>query len=159
MKSRTTSNSKRQPPSIKLNLSKAKFISNSANLPNYGDRTLKITKCNNKACGTCPLIFECNEIKFKDSHKPFIIKSKIDCTATEIVYMIKCTGCGKEYIVETSNLRARVGVHKQQSLDPRLRHLYVNHHIAHCVIGKPNLFQITPFYAINCNDKIFCEEN
>ena len=72
--------------------------------------------------------------------------------------MIKCTGCDKEYIGETSNLRARVMVHKQQTLDLRLRHVYVNHHIAHCAIGKPILFQIIPFFSINRDDKIFREE-
>ena len=94
----------------------------------------------------------------KNSSKPLIIKSRMDCTATNIVYLIRCTGCSKEYIGESSNLRARVRVHKQQTLDPRLRHLYVNHHIAHCAIGKPTLFQIIPFYAVNGDDKIFREE-
>ena len=75
-----------------------------------------------------------------------------------VVYLIRCTGYDKEYIGETSNLRARVRVHKQQTLDPRLRHLYVNHHIAPCAIGKPILFRITTFFSINCDDKIHCEE-
>ena len=80
----------------------------------------------------------CNEIEFKSSDKPFISKFKMDCAATDIIYMIKCTGCDKEYIFEASNLRARV--HIQQTLDLRLRSLYVNHHIVHCAIGKPILF-------------------
>ena len=131
-------NSKRQPPSIKQMLTKARFVSNTERLPNHNnDNNSKITKCNNKRCGTCPLIFECNEINLKKSDKPFTIKSRMDCTAMDVVYLIRCTGCDKEYIVETSNLRARVRVHKQQTLDPRLRHLYVNHHIAHCAIDKP----------------------
>ena len=140
-------NSKRQPPSIKQMLTKARFVSNTANLPTHNnDNNLKVTKCNNKRCGTCSLIFECNEIKFKNSDKPFIIKSRMDCTAMDIVYLIRCTGCDKEYIGETSNLRARVRVHKQQTLDPRLRHLYVNHHIAHCAIGKTYLVPNNTFF-------------
>ena len=104
----------------------ARFVSNAENLPTHNnDNNLKVTKCNNKRCGTCSLILECNEIKFKNSDKPFIIKSRMDCTAMDIVYLIRCTGCDKEYIGETSNLRARVRVHKQQTLDPRLRHLHM----------------------------------
>ena len=147
-------NSKRQPPSIKQMLTKARFVSNTENLPTHNtDNNLKVTKCNNKRCGTCSLILECNEIKFKNSDKPFIIKSRMDCTAMDIVYLIRFTGCDKEYIGETSNLRARVRVHKQQTLDPRLRHLYVNHHIAHCAMGKPTLFQITPFFQSTVTTK------
>lgn len=82
----------------------------------------------------------------------------MDSTAMDIIHLIRCTGFGKEHIGETSNLRARVGVHKQQTLDPRLRHLSVNHHIAHCAIGKPILFRITLFFSINCNDKTYREE-
>ena len=91
---------------------------------------------------------------------PTVLLYKYDsyCTATNIVYLIKCSGCGKEYIGESSNIRAQVRVHKQQTLDLRLRHLYVNHHIAHCTIGKSTLFQIIPFHAVNRDDKIFRDE-
>ena len=61
----------------------------------------------------------------------------------------------KQYIGETSNLRARVRTHKQQILDPRLRHLYVSHHIAHCAIGKRKLFTIVPFFSLNRVDKFY----
>ena len=72
--------------------------------------------------------------------------------------LIKCNGCNKEYIGETENLRARVRVHKQQILDPHLRQLYISHHIAHCAIGKPELFKIIPFFFVNHNDRIYREE-
>ena len=139
-------NSKCQPLTIKQILTKARFVSNTENLLTHDiDSNLEVKKCNNKRCGTCSLIFECSEIKFHNSEKPFIIKIEMDCTAMNIIYLMKCTGCDKEYIGETSNLRARVRIHKQQTLDPRLRHLYVNNHIAYWTIGKPTLFQITPF--------------
>ena len=152
-------NSKRQPPNIKQMLTKARFVSNTENLPTYNtDNNFKVRKCNNKRCGTCSLIFECNKIKFKNSEKPFIIKTKMDCTAMNIIYLIRCTGCDNEYIGETSNLPARVRIHKQQTLDQRLRHLYVNHHIAHGTIGKSTLFQIIPVFSINRDDKTYREE-
>ena len=64
----------------------------------------------------------------------------------------------KQYIGETSNLRARVRTHKQQILDPRLRHLYVSHHIAHCAIGKGKLFTNVPFFSLNRGDKFYRTE-
>ena len=58
-------------------------------------------------------------------------------------------------IGEISSLRARIRIHKKQVLDLRLRHLYVNHHIVHCVIAKSTLFKITPFFSVNLGDKIY----
>ena len=145
-------------PNIKKILSRAKFTSNIAILQDHDVRTLQITKCNNKTIGTYSLIFECSEIKLKNSNKPFMMKSRMDCTATNIVYMMKCTGCGKEYVGGTLNIRVSVRVHKQPALDPCLCHLYVNHNIPHCAMGRPTLFQIIPFYAMNRDDKPFCEE-
>ena len=86
-------NSKRQPPNITQMLSRAKLTSNIASSQNHYKRTRKLTKWNNKTCGTCPLSLQCNEIKFKNSNKPFIIKSRMDCTTTNSIYLIGCTGC------------------------------------------------------------------
>ena len=86
-------NSKRQPPNIKQMLSRAKVTSNIASSQTHYKRTRKLTKWNNKTCRTCPLNLQCNEIKCKNSNKPFIIKSRMDCTATNIMYVIGCTGC------------------------------------------------------------------
>ena len=64
----------------------------------------------------------------------------MDCNAKDILYLLKCGGCNKQYIRETGDLRARVRVHKQQIKDPRLRKLYVGHHIAHCALTRAALF-------------------
>ena len=154
----TLINSKRQPPNLKQILTRARFVSlQQSEQPNIGNGT-KVRKCNNPRCGTCPLLIEASEIKLKSCTAPFQIRSEMDCTATDLIYLIKCSGCDKEYIGETSNLRARVRVHKQQTLDPRLRNLYVNHHIAHCSIGRPTLFKITPFFLVNRNDRTYRQE-
>ena len=82
----------------------------------------------------------------------------MDCNATNILYLINCSGCQKEYIGQTSNLRARVRIHKQQILNPSLRTLHVSKHIAHCSIGKPIPFTIKPFLKFERNDIIEREE-
>ena len=150
-------NSKRQPKNLKQMLTRAKFIANQANPINDVD-SFKVTKCQNKRCGTCPLLLETSTIKFKNTDEIFNIKTKMDCSIKDTIYLIKCAGCDKEYIGETSDLRSRVRVHKQQISDPRLRHLYVSHHIAHCSINHPIPFTITPFFSVNRNDRIYREE-
>ena len=74
-------------------------------------------------------------------------------------YLINCSGCKKEHLGQTSNLRARVRIHKQQILNPNLRTLNVSKHIAHCSFGKPIPFTITPFLTFERNDTIEREEN
>ena len=118
----------RQPPNLKKLLKRAKFTY-SENVQNTRPTVLndtKVTKCNDKKCGTCPLIAKTNEISFHNNPIPFNTKSNMDCNATNIIYLINCSGRQKEYIGQTSNLRARVRIHKQQILNPRLRTLHVS---------------------------------
>ena len=49
-------------------------------------------------------------------------------------------------------------IYKQQTLDPLLHHLYINHHIAHHAVSKPILLRITPFFLINRDDKTYRKE-
>ena len=99
-----------------------------------------------------------SEVLFNNSSTPFQIKENMDCTAQDIIYVIKCSGCNKQYIGETGNLRDRVRVHKQQIFTPYLRNFYVSHHIAHCSVGKRTPFSITPILQLNRNDRIYKEE-
>ena len=51
------------------------------------------------------------------------------CEVKSVVYVMKCGGCGDEYIGETGNfLRKRVTVHNQQIRDPKTRILFVSEH-------------------------------
>ena len=73
---------------------------------------------------------EHSEMKFKKHDKKFEIQSEMDCTVGDVIYLINCGGRDKAFIGQISNLRACIRLNKQQILDPRLRSLYVNHHIA-----------------------------
>ena len=134
----------RQPPSLKKLLTRAKFTySENAQMTRPAAlNDTKVTKCNDNKCGKCPLITTTNEILFHNNTIPFTMKSNMDCNATNILYLINCSGCQKEYIGQTSHLRARVRKHKQHILNPRLRTLHVSKHIAHCSIGKPIPYQV-----------------
>ena len=82
----------------------------------------------------------------------------MDCNLKNTLYLIRCSGCNKEYIGQTSNLQARVRIHKQQILNPNLLTLYVSKHIAHCSIGEDISFTLTPFLTFDRNDVIDREE-
>ena len=138
-------NSKRQPQSLKQILTRAKFILLDNNEESDTQCKQNVRKCRSEKRGLCPILQEHSEIKFKNYDKKFEIHSEMDCTVCDVIYVIRRGGCGKEYSGETSNLRARIIVHKQ-TLGPRLRSLCVSHHIAHCASNKQPLFQVIPFF-------------
>ena len=73
----------------------------------------------------------------------------MSCTSNNLIYVITCAGCGKNYIGETGDvLRNRVTVHKQQIRDPSTRMLGVSKHIDECAVGLTSQFSIFPFYKI-----------
>ena len=73
----------------------------------------------------------------------------MNCTSTNLVYVITSAGCGQNYIGETGDvLRNRVTVHKQQIRDPDTRMLGVSAHIDECAAGLTPQFAIFPFYNI-----------
>ena len=86
------------------------------------------------------------------------LKQRLIYDAKDVIYLLSCGGCRKQYIAVTGELRSRVPVHKQQTRDPTLRTLYLSHHIAHCTIGKESLFRIVPFYFVNRGDRLYREE-
>ena len=79
----------------------------------------------------------------------FKIHEHMSCDVKNVIYVMKCRGCGDEYIEETGNyLRKRVTVHNQQSRDPRTRMLQVNAHIDTCANNIfPNYYTF-PFYKM-----------
>ena len=63
----------------------------------------------------------------------FKVHEDMTCEVKNVIYVMKCRGCGEEYIRETGNfLRTRVTVHNQQIRDPRTRMLRVSGHIDEC---------------------------
>ena len=67
----------------------------------------------------------------------------MNCTSTNLIYVITCAGCGHNYIGETGDvLRNRVTVHKQQIRDPHIRMLGVSKHIDECAVGLTPQFTI-----------------
>ena len=104
--------------------------------------------CGTKRCGTCPYLKQGKEFT-SATNETFRIKHSMNCTSTNLIYVITCAGCGHNYIGETGDvLRNRVTVHKQQIRDPHTRMLGVSKHIDECAAGLTPQFTIFPFYKI-----------
>ena len=80
---------KRQSSNLKRLLCSSNF---STNKP-----TFKTTKCG-KSCFCCDYIIEAERFKFKNWHQPFVLKSNFNCETPNLIYVIICSGCNKEYI-------------------------------------------------------------
>ena len=115
--------SKRQPYNLKRLLTKAKFTSND---------TCEVRKCTRPNCGLCTYLLVGNSFAFNCGMN-FKIHENMSCDVKNVIYVMKCRGCGDEYIGKTGNyLRKRVTVHNQQIRDPRTRMLQVSAHIDTC---------------------------
>ena len=102
--------SQRQPRNLKKMLANSYF--------KRSDQDPEVKKCGVKRCGTCPYLKEGREFTFSTRNETFRVKHSMNCTSTNLVYVITCAGCGQNYIGETGDvLRNRVTVHKQQIRD------------------------------------------
>ena len=136
--------SRRQPPSLKGLLTCAKFSSDFEE-PSY------VTKCGDKRCKCCIHINNATSVKF-ESGTIFHVKSNMNCNSSNLIYVITCMGCNKQYIGETGDiLRNRVRVHRQHIRDPNTRQLRVSEHIDMCAPAEPK-FEIFPFYKGQTKD-------
>ena len=70
----------------------------------------------------------------------------MDCSSKNLLYVIKCEGCGEDYIGETGNeLRKRMTVHRQQIRDPTINMIPLSAHLRTCAKDKENYFTHFPF--------------
>jgi hypothetical protein len=89
-----------------------------------------------------------NTYHFKNGRE-FKVKFSGSCDIKNVIYALKCNGCSKDYIGETSNLRNRVTfIHSQHIQNPDNALLPVRRHIAICARD------ITPKFNIMPNQKI-----
>ena len=90
---------------------------------------LEGNQCTQPRCGLCIHLLEGNTFKFNCGVN-FKVHEDMTCEVKNVIYVMKCRGCGEEYIGETGNfLRKRVTVHNQQIRDPHTRMLRVSGHI------------------------------
>ena len=123
--------SKRQAWNLQRFLTRARFDSRS--IENV------VTKCHRGNCGPCKHMLEGNYFTFENKKK-FKVKAGMSCDVKTVIYVIKCRGCGKNYIGGTTNLRYRTTVHNQQIRDPGTRKIPLSAHVDTCSNADPKYF-------------------
>ena len=116
--------------------------------------TFKITKCG-KGCFYCDYIIETELFTFKNCHQPFVLKSNINCETPNLIYVIICSGCNKEYIGQTrGQLKERLSIYRQHIRQPEYEKVEVERHLRTCA---NEIFKIFPFFKMKENNKILRE--
>ena len=120
--------SKRQPKSLKKILTKAEFNTNT--------RTPSVSKCGRSNCGICQNMKEGSDFYFKNGQY-FKVKNSFTCSSENLIYVLTCAGCNKNYIGQTGmSLRKRMTVHRQQIRDPTTRKINLSEHLDNCARNK-----------------------
>jgi len=77
-------------------------------------KTGSFITCGKKTCKLCQTnAFDSTHFSSSINNKKFEIRDQLSCDSTDIIYLITCTKCGKQYIGETGRpLRERASNHK-----------------------------------------------
>ena len=136
-------NSKRQTPNLKKLLTKAEF----------SNEEVGFRKCQDLRCECWESLLQYKEYTFKKVNKTFTLKTPMSSNSFNVIYLLICSGCLKEYIGETGvgkpKLRDRVKVYRQHIKQPEHQKLKVEEHIR--FRGRDS-FKIFPFLQMQSND-------
>ena len=116
----------RQPPNLLRQLSLN--IRRDHNSPNE-NQAKNIAPCKDKRCLFCPLAIKEDSYKTKNGT---LLKrnSKMSCKSMDLIYLLVCQGCGKEYIGETgTKTNERTNLHRNQIENSNYRELKVSKHV------------------------------
>ena len=138
-------NSQREPFSLGRLLVHSRYDE----LPVAGDGPMT-TKCGHPRCKCCPDMLEVNEIYFRNSNIWFKIKTKMDCTVRNLIYVIICRNCSLTYIGETVHLRSRMNTHRSCSSSFGSALAEVSRHLFECGMG----FHLAPIYKMREETKV-----
>ncbi|XP_076324778.1 coiled-coil domain-containing protein 39-like [Tachypleus tridentatus] len=121
--------------------SKIKSLSNQPRKTGPNDAVTHVAKCE--------LIQESKDLKFRSSGETFHINTEMNCTSKNLIYCVKCAGCGLDYIGQTRDqLGNRMTIHRQQINHPELRQIGLSKHLDQCVKEKHLKYSVVPFYKV-----------
>ena len=96
----------------------------------------------------CIHMLEGSNFQFTGTNTLFNVKYDMCCTVKCVVYALVCMGCGKQYIGQTTDLRARLTLHRQHINNEEYCHLPVSKHIRKCALSLNPSFKVFPFYKV-----------
>ena len=105
-------------------------------------------KCNNTRCKTCPVLYEFGG-HLTINNVSITLNENVNCNSNNIIYLIKCSNCSKNYIGKTKiSLRIRNNLHRNH-IDTDYGFLPVSKHIKSC--GNKT-YNITIIQQVKSND-------
>ena len=115
--------------------------------PRY--RIARVTSaCGRAGCLTCPIFEERNCIISNATRERFPITTRMTCSSSHLVYVIRCVVCGRQYVGETIKpLHLRITNHRtafNNTIDSPTRYLVYRHFDGH---GGFASVRVTPLMA------------
>ena len=111
------------------------------NQSNPGTSSSGARKCNHPRCATCNknLMVQCSNITSSSTGKTFAISASLDCSSENVVYLIQCKFCPKQYVGETKNpFKTRMNQHASSINCAKTDSPLYNHLHAHYLDNFPN---------------------
>ena len=110
--------------------------------------------CGNRFCHTCENVTECNAVTSNTNKFVFKLRQNLNCNSSNIIYLIQCKECVKQYIGQTKrSLRLRTNNNRADIVNNRRTTIANHFNTAPCSIED---FQITPIFQ--CHKFINDEE-
>ena len=106
------------------------------------------SRCGRTGCLTCPIFEERNCIISAATRERFPIATRMTCSSSHLIYVIRCVVCGMQYVGETVKpLHLRVNNHREKfrsTLGSPNRYYIYRHFDLHGGFGS---LRITPYIA------------
>ena len=100
--------------------------------------------CEHRFCHTCEYVTECNAVTSNTNKFVFKIRQNLNCNSSNIIYLIQCKECYKQYIGQTKrSLRLRTNNHRADIINERRTTIANHFNAAPCSIED---FTITPIF-------------
>jgi len=94
-----------------LSVSRENTITSNKIKPSY-NRKPGSTRCPNTKCKACTYIVESTVFTSTHNNRTFRLHSRFTCASTNIIYLVTCSECNKQYVGETGrSLRDRITDH------------------------------------------------
>ena len=79
----------------------------SSNLPEIkwfpSKKRIPIPRCNRSACRHCPVLDKTGWVKSTSTGRKYRTQTRISCTSSNLIYLIQCNICKKQYVGQTRN--------------------------------------------------------
>ena len=133
----------RRPKSLRDILVNAKFNPD----PSDDGPTGESKPCGNKRCFTCKLMTQ-TQIAKSSSGASVKLKRQTNCISENVIYLITCTQCGKQYVGETKRvLNERMNGHRSDWTKRRFQRGHLSPSIF--TYKTMTLIAMSPFAAWN----------